>query len=167
MGQSSGRRCPRPPLARHAQVVFEKSNSLGNSAWAQSFLARNLLSAGHLQEAQTAAAKAVSLSQKYGGRTTGFEAVLADARVKAKSRNEVGARKELDAMLASARKYGYLSYEFQARLALGEIELESGSPSAETRLRSLENEARLKGMLLIADEAAALLKRAETSSGAV
>ena len=70
-------------------------------------------------------------------------------------------------MLASARKYGYLSYEFQARLALGEIELESGSPSAETRLRSLENEARLKGMLLIADEAAALLKRAETSSGAV
>jgi hypothetical protein len=49
--------------------------------------------------------------------------VLADARVKAKSRNEVGARKEPDAMLASAREYGYLSYEFQARLALGEIEL--------------------------------------------
>jgi serine/threonine protein kinase/tetratricopeptide (TPR) repeat protein len=154
-------------LARRAEVVFEKSSTLDSSAWAQSFLARNLLSAGHLQEAQTAAAKAVSLSQKYGGRTTGFEAVLADARVKAKSGNEVGARKELDAMLASARKYGYLSYEFQARLALGEIELESGSPSAETRLRSLENEARLKGMLLIADEAAALLKRAETSSGAV
>jgi eukaryotic-like serine/threonine-protein kinase len=152
-------------LARRAEVVFEKSNTLDSSAWAQSFLARNLLSAGHLQEAQTAAAKAVSLSQKYGGRTTGFEAVLADARVKAKSGNEVGARKELDVMLASARKYGYLSYEFQARLALDEIELESGSPLADTRLRSLENEARLKGMLLIADEAAALLKRAETSSG--
>ena len=150
-------------LARRAQVVYEKSNSFDNCAWAQSFLARNLLSAGHLQEAQSAAAKAVSLSQKYGGRTTGFEAVLADARVKAKSGNEVGARKELDAMLASARKYGYLSYELQARLALGEIELPS--PSARSQLRSLENEARGKGMLLIADEAAALLKRAESSAG--
>lgn len=145
-------------LARGAQVVFEKSNSLDSSAWAQSFLARNLLSAGHLREAQSAAAKAVSLSQKYGGRTTGFEAVLADARVKAKSGNEVGARKELDAMLASARKYGYVSYEFQARLALGEIELPSGLPSARSRLRLLENEARDKGMLLVANEAAALAK---------
>ena len=91
--------------------------------------------------------------------------MLADARVKAKSRNEVGARKELDAMLASGRKYGYLSYEFQARLALGEIELSSGSPSAKRRLRSLENEAREKGMLLIADEAVLTLKRAESSTG--
>ena len=149
-------------LARRAQVVYEKSNSLDNAAWAQSFLARSLLSAGHLREAQSAAAKAVALSQKYGGRTTGFEAVLADARVKAKSGNEVGARKELDAMLASARKYGYLSYEFQARLALGEIDLPS--PSAKSGLRSLENEARGKGMLLIADEAAGLLKLAENST---
>jgi hypothetical protein len=76
-GDAHGRR-----LARRAQLVFEKSNSLDGSAWAQSFLARNLLSAGHLREAQSAAAKAVSLSQKYGGRTTGFEAVLADVRVK-------------------------------------------------------------------------------------
>jgi tetratricopeptide (TPR) repeat protein len=53
-------------LARGAQVVFEKSNSLDSSAWAQSFLARNLLSAGHLREAQSAAAKAVSLSEVRG-----------------------------------------------------------------------------------------------------
>ena len=84
--------------------------------------------------------------------------MLADARVKAKSRDEVGSRKELDAMLASARKYGYVSYEFQARLALGEIGLLSGSPSARAQLRSLENEARGKRTLLIADEAAALAK---------
>jgi tetratricopeptide (TPR) repeat protein len=152
-------------LARRAQVVFEKSNSLDASAWAQSILARNLLSAGNLREAQSAAAKAISLSQKCVGLTPGFEAVLADARVKAKSGNEVGARRELDALLVSARKYGYLTYDFQTRLALGEIELLSGSPSARTRLRSLENEARGKGMLLVADEAAALLKRAESSTG--
>jgi hypothetical protein len=70
----------------------------------------------------------------------------------------VAARKELDAMLASARKYGYVSYEFQARLALGEIELPSRLPSARSRLRLLENEARDKGMLLVANEAAALAK---------
>ena len=70
----------------------------------------------------------------------------------------MGARKELDAMLASARKYGYVSYELQARLALDEIGLLSGSPSAKTQLRSLENEARGKGMLLIADQAGALAK---------
>jgi tetratricopeptide (TPR) repeat protein len=147
-------------LARRAQAVFQKSDSLDNSAWAESVLARNLLSAGDLRGAQTAAANAISLSQKRIGRTAGFEAVLADARVKAKSGDEVGAKKELDAMLVSAHKFGYLSYEFEARLALAEIELPADSPSVKRQLRLLENEARGKGMLLIAKEASALARAA-------
>ena len=39
--------------ARLAIAGYEKSNSAGNGAWAQAVLARNLLGAGKLEEAQS------------------------------------------------------------------------------------------------------------------
>ena len=84
--------------------------------------------------------------------------MLADARVKARSGKAGEARKELDSMLASARKFGYRPYEYQARLALAEIELWSGSSSAGAHLAALETEARTHGLLLVANQAHALLQ---------
>jgi hypothetical protein len=59
-------------------------------------------------------------------------------------------------MLISARKSGYRSYEFEARLALGEVEQGTGSASAAARLSALERDARAQGFLLIANQAHAL-----------
>jgi len=59
-------------------------------------------------------------------------------------------------MIASARKSGYRYYEFEARLALGEIDLGSGSASAGSHLTTLEREARAQELLLIANQAHAL-----------
>jgi hypothetical protein len=99
------------------------------------------------------AAKAISLAQKTSGKTPRFEAVLADARVKAKAGQTSEARKELEGVLAETRKYGYLTYEFQIRLALCELELAAGDATAHARLSALETEARADGLLLVANQA--------------
>ena len=77
-------------------------------------------------------------------RSPRFEATLADTRVKAKLGKTAQAREELESMLASARKSGYRHYEFEARLALAEIEQWSGSPSARAHLTALERDARAR-----------------------
>ena len=143
-------------LARQATVVFEKSTSRSNEAWAQALLARNLLGAGNLVKAQSAADKAMALSRQSTVANSRFEAVLADARVKAKSGKWAEAREELESMIASARRFGYRLFEYQGRLALGEIELWSGSALAVAGLNALERDARAQGLLLVADQAHAL-----------
>jgi serine/threonine protein kinase/tetratricopeptide (TPR) repeat protein len=144
-------------LARQAVAGFEKSNSAGNIAWSQAILARNLLGVPNLTAAQAAADKAITLSRSVAGLTPSYEAVLADARVKAKSGKTAEARSELDAALSSAHKFGYRLYEFQIRLAQGEFDLWSGSPSARTHLATLEKDARAQGAMLVASQAEALL----------
>ncbi len=144
-------------LARLAVAGYEKGNSAGNGAWSQAILARNLLGAGKLAEAQGAASKAATLVRKSTGELFRYEVAFADARVKAKSGKTADALKELDATLSSARKFGYRLYEYQARLAIGEIELWSGSPSAQAHLTALEKDARAQGAFLVANQARDLL----------
>jgi hypothetical protein len=119
-----------------------------------------LLGEGKLQDAQTAAAKAIKLSQSGPGQAARYEAAFADARVQAKSGKTVEARKELEAVQNSTHKLGYRLYEYQARLAIGEIELWSGSPTAGAYLAALEKDAREHGAGLVADQTRAL--RAES-----
>jgi len=143
-------------LAAQSAARFEKTNSTGNEAWAEAILARNLLGDGKLQDAQTAAAKAIKLSQSGPGQAARYEAAFADARVKAKLGKTAEARKELEAVQSSTHKLGYRLYEYQARLAIGEIDLWSGSPSAGAYLAALEKDAREHGAGLVADQAHAL-----------
>lgn len=103
--------------------------------------------------ASTAAAKALTLSRQSGSVTPRFEAALADARVKAESGQKAAAIQELEAGLASAHKFGYGIYEYEMSLAIGEIELQSGLPSASARLAALEKEAETHGILLVARQA--------------
>jgi hypothetical protein len=137
-------------------VLFEKFGSSDNQVGSLNTLVRNLLGAGNLAEAQSAAEKAMALAEKSTDPTTRFEAVLADARVKAKMGKWAQARAELDSMLASARKFGYRAYEFEGRLAQGEIDQSAGSASAAAHLTALERDARAQGFLLMADQARAL-----------
>jgi eukaryotic-like serine/threonine-protein kinase len=145
-------------LARSAIVTFDKDNSVENGAWARAVLARNLLAQGNLREAQVHAEKAIALSQQTPSQPQRFEAILADARVKAKSGKTSQAKKELDAMLVSTRKFGYRYYEYEALLTLAEIELQSHSAAAGPHLAALEKNAREYGLLLIANQAQALAK---------
>ena len=143
-------------LARQATLVFAKSGATHDEVFSQSALALNLLGAGNLPEAKSAADRAMTLTGQSAAPSPRFEATLADARVKAKLGKWAQAREELESMIASARKSGYRYYEFRARLALAEIEQWSGSASAGAHLIALERDARAQGLLLIANQAHAL-----------
>jgi serine/threonine protein kinase/Tfp pilus assembly protein PilF len=143
-------------LARQSAAVFDKTNSTSSSAWAHALLARNLLSAGILAEARGAAAKAVARSRQAAGETPRFEATLADSRVQAKSGKAAEARQQLESMVSTTHKHGYRLYELQARLALGEIALWSGSATARSHLATLEKDSRNQGAIFVANQADAL-----------
>ena len=67
--------------------------------------------------------------------------------------------RNLDATLAEATKLGFVPYQYQARLALGEMEMKFGQTTAgHAHLAALEKDARAKGFLLIARKAAAAAK---------
>ena len=143
-------------LARQSAAVFDKTNSTSSGAWAHALLARNLLSAGNLAEARGAAANAVARSRQAAGETPRFEATLADSRVQAKSGKAAEARQQLESMVSTTHKHGYRLYELQARLALGEIALWSGSATARSHLATLEKDARNQGAIFVANQADAL-----------
>jgi len=151
-------------LASQAAAGYEKTNSTGNGAWAQAVLARNLLGEGKLTEAQAALTQATALAHQSTLRTPGYEVTLASARVKAKQGEARVALQELAAMQASAHKYGYRLYEFQARLAIGEIETASGSAAASGHLNALAKEAATHGAGLIVNQAQMLLADTKPSN---
>ncbi|HUN60392.1 MAG TPA: tetratricopeptide repeat protein [Candidatus Sulfotelmatobacter sp.] len=144
-------------LARQAAAVYEKSNSYGNNASAHAMLARNLLGAGDVKGAEQEAARALALSRQSAGQTPHFDAILATAGVKGASGDTATARQDLEAILATARRFGYRSYEYQIRFALEELESKLGSVSARVHLLALEKEARANGMLLVANQTRTLL----------
>jgi hypothetical protein len=113
---------------------------------------------GKLTEARSAASRAITLSQQATGQTPRYEAILADAEIQAKSGKSIEARQQIEAMLASAHKFGYRLYELRARLALGEIELEADSATARAHLTRLEADAKAQGALLVANQAHAILQ---------
>ena len=121
-----------------------------------------MLGAGDLGAAREESRQALALSRKTSGQTFRYEAVLAHARVQARSGQPARARKELEATLVSVRQFGYRLYEFQVRLALGEVALRSGAASARRDLARLQNDARSHGALLAASEAQALLTENQT-----
>ena len=73
---------------------------------------------------------------------------LADAARKAKAgKTAEGRCRALNATISSASKFGYHLYEYQARLAIGEIEMGRNSTSARARLTALETDARARRRL--------------------
>ena len=144
-------------LSQSAVAAYAKANSVGNGAWAGAVLSRNLLADGKLAEAQAAIKKAADLVRQSTLLTPHFEVIQAEARVKAKSGKTKEALQSLQALLSTARKSGYGLYELQARLAISEIENESGSPLVRGHLLDLEKDARQRGALLIANQAQALM----------
>ena len=66
------------------------------------------------------------------------------------------ARKSLEAVIAETTRRGFVVYEFEARLALGEIEMKSGqATSGRARLAALEKQAAAMGFGLATRKAAA------------
>lgn len=138
-------------LAQDARAAFEERNMSDAGCQAQAVLSSALLAQNKIQEAEAAAARATDLCRQDSGRTSRFEAQFAIAAVRGEAGNFSAALKILEAVRAEAGRYGYVGYELESRLRLGQLELKSGKQSAgRIHLLQLQSDASSRGFALIA-----------------
>jgi tetratricopeptide (TPR) repeat protein/predicted Ser/Thr protein kinase len=144
--------------ARKAVADFHTQNQADYEAAAHTLAARCLLQSGKLAEAKAEIQQAEKLV-KTDDHVAHLPVEITGARIAMASGDLANARKILDAALAEATKATLLFFQYDARLALGELDIKSGKVAAgRARLTTLEKDAQAKGFLLIARQAAAVLK---------
>jgi tetratricopeptide (TPR) repeat protein len=151
-----GRQGEAQAMAQTAADEFRKERESEFEAAAYSIEARSLLAAGKTNEAASTIAKADELMHGTEDREARFLVGIDDARVLAAQGNAADAIAKLRPILVEATKYGYLSYELEARVELYQIEMKSGrTPEARGELASLAKEAQARGFGLIRRKAKA------------
>jgi DNA-binding winged helix-turn-helix (wHTH) protein/TolB-like protein/Tfp pilus assembly protein PilF len=142
-------------LSRRAAAVLEKRQAFGYAALAYSALARTLVAAEKLDQASTAAEHAVALAQKTSDRVAGLQAGFAQAEVSIHNGKSVDAERSLAFLHNQAHVAGYAALELRAQFLLASAELNSGKRDiALAHLGKIQTEARSRGFLLIARQAA-------------
>jgi serine/threonine protein kinase/tetratricopeptide (TPR) repeat protein len=124
---------------------------------AETVLARALLALGKPAEAGVEINKAEQLTRSSVDRLQQIDVGIISARIRSAIKASADQTRRLAALVAQAKKYGCTACEFEARLALGELELRSGhTPSGRAHLAQLEKDSAAKGFLLIAGKARAI-----------
>ncbi len=142
-------------LAQEAIDEYQVEHAADAEALARVVLARSLLSQDQPGKAQEAISRATALAGKSQARTVRLSVGIMSSRIRAALGKSVEARTALEAMLAEAKESGFVRYQLEARLALGEIELKSPDPIVgRTGLTALEKDADARGFYLIARKAA-------------
>ena len=155
-----GRLAEAQALVQQAADEFRKERETEFEAAAYAIGARSLLAAGKSTEAANTITKANDLMRGTEDREARLLVGIDGARVRAAQGNMAQAIAELQPIVAEAKKYGYLGYELEGRLALAKIEMNSGGgPEARRKLVSLAAEAQAKGFGLIAGKAGVALRR--------
>lgn len=147
-------------LAKRAMDEFRRDHEPDIESYTQAVLAQILVAEGKSGESLEMITRAAQSSQKITKVGVRLQTNIAVARARTASSGYsdpaelAEARKALEATLAEAAKYGYLEYQLDARLAMGEIQAKSGNVSAgRVRLANVEREAKVKGFGLIAHKA--------------
>jgi serine/threonine protein kinase/tetratricopeptide (TPR) repeat protein len=144
--------------ARQAAVDFHSQNQADYEAAAHTLIARCLLQSGKLAEAKAEIQQAQKMV-KPDDHVARLPVAITSARIATMSGDQATARKILDEALSEATKANLLYFQYDARLALGELEIKSGNvAAAHRRLTTLEKEAEGRGFLLIAHRSATALK---------
>jgi eukaryotic-like serine/threonine-protein kinase len=145
--------------ARGVLDQFAKTKSLGMEAGTYGILARALWSQGKKEDAQSAIAKASELTRQSDDPNARLRVNIESARIAASSSASdiAKAKKDLADALQEATRQNLTGIQFEARLAMGEVEVGSGERSAgKMHLGALERDAKSKGFLLIARKAGSL-----------
>jgi hypothetical protein len=138
---------------------FDTEKSTRKQANAHLILARALLAQGNVIAAQNEIKHTKELLRNNQDRRLELEFQVAAAIVAAKSPlNTAAAAKTLAGIVIEAKKFGFVGYQFDARLALGEIEMQSRIPGASTHLNQLQRDASVRGFVLVARKAASATK---------
>jgi hypothetical protein len=126
-------------------------------------LARTLLAKDKIADAGREIDQATAQGAKIQNEEVRLKLALAAASVLAGSSRPIQqamARKNLETALKDASRHGFVGYELEARLALGQMEMKSNRVEAgRTRLLALEKDARQLGFIGIANSAALVAKK--------
>jgi serine/threonine protein kinase/tetratricopeptide (TPR) repeat protein len=145
--------------AREAAQQLEKLNSEDDAAVGYYDLARALAAQGKIADAQAAIDKASALTQKGADTNIRLRVAIEAALIRADSGASADiseAKKTIESALADATKQNLSGIQLEARLAMGEVEMKSGTHTAgRARLAALQRDATTKGFRLLARKAAA------------
>ena len=156
-------------FAGRAAATFQQTQSASDRGAADLILARIFLAQHHFPQARKSADDALAVARGSGTLKLHMEAKIVCARIQAASGSSgrvLPSENALKGIIAKATQSGFLNVALSARLALGEIEIESGHASrGRWRLLKLERYARQGGYLLISRKAAAALHQGPEQSG--
>ncbi len=143
-------------LARDAAKEFETENDSDQRTAAEDVLAQSLIAQGKYDQA----AREIVLAQKLGARDlpTTLSLSITRAKLLGKTAKTAEAERELQKVQSGAAGKGLLLLEWQARLALADVQTLSGHlPSARSNLRTRKNgkRSRESGVHLFSAEKAA------------
>ena len=140
---------------RQAREEFRKDGLSDDEILADILLARILLSQGKLPDAQKETSALHDLLAKSQDFSVRLRAAIGEAWVQSAAGSAQDAARSLEETIASAKKLGYLGYQLEAQLALGEIQLASGNAAAgRALLADVRKQAQQKGFGLVASKAA-------------
>ena len=141
--------------ARRAIEEFRTEKLADDEFVAQAVLVRALLAQDRIAEAEKETDRLASPVARSQNAEARLKFKIAAARARAALQRD-DARKELEEVLAEATQLGLNQYQFEARLAIGEIEVKSGKMiEGRAHLGALEKDATAKGFLLVARKARA------------
>jgi eukaryotic-like serine/threonine-protein kinase len=148
--------------AREAAEEFRREKSPVDEASALAVVARALLRQGKIAAAVRTMDSAVEIAKKDAGNLSFVMPVLIEAaRIHAAAGETDAAEKDLESLLEQATKLGNVELQFEARLALGEVELKAGKiADGQARLAELNKDATAKGYILIAKKAQSAQRQA-------
>jgi serine/threonine protein kinase/Tfp pilus assembly protein PilF len=148
-------------MVREPIEEFRAEKARGQEALAQVVLARSLLAQNKIPSARTVMEFANAAAARTQHHLVRFEVDLTDALVSAASGRTAAAETSLRAIISKAATVGCVPCEFEAKEALGEVEMKTGKTAVgRASLERLEKDAAVKGFLLLAHKATAAAKSA-------
>jgi tetratricopeptide (TPR) repeat protein len=154
------------PLARDAREVFKKHGYAEAATFGSVILAQALLAQGKSSEAskELDTISSGTVEDEVLRLTLG----LVEAGVRAASQkpeDQAAALQILKSTQLESSQHSFKEFELEARLGIGELEIQSGKPAAgRAHLAALEKEAASKGFLLVAHKAAAARAKSPSPS---
>jgi tetratricopeptide (TPR) repeat protein len=150
----SGKGAEAEQLSRAAVETFRADAYTDEESLAQSMVSRALLQQGKLDEASSAIAEAIRLSQKSQNVLVRIPVMIDQAYLLAAEDNRGGAAAAAQDAVTQARNLDLFRLQLEAALALGEIQMqERNLDMGRKRLKDTEENARSKGFALIAQKA--------------
>ena len=143
------------PLAVEAAATFREQKSAHLETVADSVVALSQAMQKKFPEARRAHDRASVLAPKVEFRQLRLTTAIMLARANALMGRRAEAIKSLQAPLAEAIQLGLVTHQLEIRLALGEMEIQSGNAAkGRARLAELRSDAAARGYRLIARKAA-------------